>query len=58
MRVEKNDHEIRLTLEPREAHLLQRALERASFIDTPVSEQSDIAVFCARALEALRDTTA
>ena len=37
----------------REAHLLKRALERASFIDTPVAEQEEIAGFCARALEAL-----
>jgi hypothetical protein len=27
--------------------LLRRALERASFIDTPVSEQAEIAAFCA-----------
>ena len=58
MRVEKADQEIRLTLQPRELHLLKRALERASFIDTPVQEQADIAAFCARALEALRDQTA
>jgi hypothetical protein len=58
MRVEKSDHEIRLVLEPREQHLLERALERASFIYTPVQEQADIATFCARALEALRDKTA
>ena len=55
MRVEKDGQEIRLTLQPRELHLLQRALERASFIDTPVAEQADIAVFCSRALEALRE---
>lgn len=54
MRVEGNDNEIKLVLTPTEVHLLRRALERASFIDTPVAEQSDIAAFCARALEALR----
>jgi hypothetical protein len=58
MRVEKDGPEIRLVLQPREVHLLERALERASFIDTPVSEQADIATFCARALDALRETAA
>jgi len=58
MRVEKDGQAIRLVLEPREVHLLERALERASFIDTPVSEQADIATFCARALELLRDKPA
>lgn len=47
------DGRIRLVLTPRETHLLMRALERASFIDTPVGEQEEIAVFCARVLEAL-----
>jgi hypothetical protein len=47
------DGRIRLVLTPREAHLLKRALERASFIDTPVGEQEEIAGFCARALELL-----
>lgn len=54
MHVERSEKEIRLVLTPTELHLLQRALERASFIDTPVDEQADIATFCARALEALR----
>ena len=54
MRVERDGEGIRLLLQGRELHLLQRALERASFIDTPVSEQGDIAAFCARALELLR----
>jgi hypothetical protein len=58
MRVEQADQETRIVLLPRERHLLLRALERASFIDTPVSEQADIAAFCAKALEALRDKTA
>lgn len=43
----------RLVLTPRETYLLRRALERASFIDTPVNEQEEIALFCALALEAL-----
>jgi hypothetical protein len=55
MRVETVPGETRLSLTPQELHLLTRALERASFIDTPVAEQADIAAFCARALEALRE---
>jgi hypothetical protein len=47
------DGRTRLVLTPREAYLLKRALERASFIDTPVGEQEEIAAFCARALEGL-----
>lgn len=53
MEIEKSGGSIRLVLAPAEAQLLQRALERASFIDTPVAEQGQIAEFCARALEAL-----
>ena len=55
MRVENDGKEIRLALTPAELHLLQRALERASFIDTPVAEQGDIAAFCGRVLDALRN---
>ena len=55
MRLESGEGEFRLALTRAELHLLERALERASFIDTPVSEQADIAAFCAKALEALRD---
>jgi hypothetical protein len=58
MRVEQVEKEIRLVMTPAELHLLRRALERASFIDTPVGEQADIAVFCGRALELLRAETA
>jgi len=58
MRVEQSEKETRLVLTTAELHLLQRALERASFIDTPVSEQADIATFCGRVLEALRPKTA
>jgi len=53
MRIEPVDDEVQLTLTPDEAQLLRRALERASFIDTPVAEQARIQEFCARALEAL-----
>jgi hypothetical protein len=44
---------VRIVLEASEARMLRRALERASFIDTPMSEQAEIAAFCARALDAL-----
>jgi hypothetical protein len=53
MQLEREGEEVRLRLSGRESHLLKRALERASFIDTPVAEQEEIAVFCARVLEAL-----
>jgi hypothetical protein len=36
-----------------ELRLLRRALERASFIDTPPSEQPAILAFCTRALDTL-----
>jgi len=53
MQVERSGDTVRVVLTSSELRLLRRALERASFIDTPVSEQADIAAFCARALEAL-----
>jgi hypothetical protein len=53
MQLDREGEDVRLRLSGREAHLLTRALERASFIDTPVAEQEEIAVFCARVLEAL-----
>ena len=53
MQIEKAGEAVRITLTTGEAQLLRRALERASFIDTPVSEQGQIQEFCARALEAL-----
>lgn len=53
MEIERADEAVRLVLTGREVHLLTRALERASFIDTPVGEQEEIATFCAQALEAL-----
>ncbi len=54
MRLEAQGDETRLTLTTRERHLLLRALERATFTDTPIEEQAAIAAFCARVLEALR----
>ena len=53
MRIETAGEEIRITLSQGEGKLLRRALERASFIDTPVSEQAGIQEFCARVLDAL-----
>ena len=53
MKVQPQGDRLTLELEPSEVHMLRRALERASFIDTPVSEQAEIAAFCARALERL-----
>jgi hypothetical protein len=53
MQLEREGEGIRVRLNDREAYLLKRALERASFIDTPVAEQEEIAGLCARVLEAL-----
>jgi len=53
MKIEGLGGGVRIELNAAEVRLLRRALERASFIDTPVSEQAEIAAFCARALEAL-----
>jgi hypothetical protein len=53
MQVERNGDGVKILLDRGELQLLRRALERASFIDTPVTEQAEIAAFCARALEAI-----
>jgi len=53
MKVEKVGEKVRIELEASELLMLRRALERASFIDTPASEQGAIANFCAQALDAL-----
>jgi len=53
MLVEREGDQVRVVLEMAEVKMLRRALERASFIDTPMSEQAEIAAFCARALDAL-----
>jgi hypothetical protein len=55
MRVEKDKAEFRVVLSPTELGLLKRALERASFIDTPASEQEKILAFCGQALDVLAD---
>jgi hypothetical protein len=53
MRVDRQGDGVRIELSGAEVRLLRLALERASFIDTPVGAQADIAAFCTRALEAL-----
>ena len=53
MKVERDGEKVRIELDAPDLLLLRRALERASFIDTPVSEQAAIANFCARALDLL-----
>jgi hypothetical protein len=55
MLVTRLEDVLRIDLTGDEVGLLRRALERASFIDTPVSEQPAILSFCARVLEALRE---
>jgi hypothetical protein len=53
MKVSREGDTVRIELDVPDLLLLRRALERASFIDTPVSEQAAIANFCARALDLL-----
>jgi hypothetical protein len=53
MNVDRQGETLRIEITADELRLLRRALERASFIDTPPSEQAEIAAFCARALETL-----
>jgi hypothetical protein len=55
MKVEKRGQLTTLVLSETEVKLLRRALERASFIDTPVAEQAQIAAFASRALEELAE---
>jgi hypothetical protein len=57
MQVEREGEQVRIVLEKAEVKMLRRALERASFIDTPMSEQAEIAAFCARALDQLPSRT-
>jgi hypothetical protein len=53
MDIQRSPDGIRITLSRNETHLFRRALERASFIDTPAAEQPDILAFCTQVLEAL-----
>jgi hypothetical protein len=55
--VERNGDTVRLVLSTGDVQLLRHALERASFIDTPIDKQAEIATFCARVLEALPKST-
>jgi hypothetical protein len=56
--VQRSDENVTVRLTGHELYVLRRALERASFIDTPASEQAEIVAFCTRALETLPRTTA
>jgi hypothetical protein len=53
MEVTRERSGARISLDAREVILLRYALERASLIDTPASEQAAIANFCAKVLEGL-----
>lgn len=56
MNVEREGEQLRVTLAHDESRLLKRALERASFMDTPASEQAEIARFCDTLLQKLAST--
>ena len=56
MKIEAAGPEFRVVLSAEELRLLQLSLERASFVDTPVSEQERILSFCGRALDAIAQT--
>ena len=53
MEVAWQDEKLKLVLETGELRLLRRALERASYLDTPAADQAHIQVFCETLLEAL-----
>ncbi|MET0552192.1 MAG: hypothetical protein ABW221_04085 [Vicinamibacteria bacterium] len=53
MKIERREDGLTIELSGEEARLLRRALERASFIDTPAAEQPAILSFCSQALDAL-----
>jgi hypothetical protein len=53
VKIDTSADTVTIELSRAELRLLRRALERASFIDTPQAEQGEIQAFCARALEAL-----
>jgi hypothetical protein len=57
MRIRQDGEAVTVELGAQEIHLLRRALERASFIDTPPDEQAEILAFCSRALESLPRVT-
>jgi hypothetical protein len=51
MQVDRVGDVVKLVVTGPEVRLLRRALERAAFIDIPANEQSEVAAFCAKALE-------
>jgi hypothetical protein len=53
MKIDRRGDTVTIVLTGDELKLLRRALERASFIDTPVEEQAQIASFATRALDQL-----
>jgi hypothetical protein len=53
MKVTKEKDGVQIHVDERELKLLRRALERASYIDTPPGEQEAILAFCARAIDLL-----
>lgn len=53
MKVERTGEVTTIILTGAEVKLLRRVLERASFIDTPVEEQPQIASFASAALDQL-----
>lgn len=55
MKIDAEGRRVTVSLDASEIRLLRRALERASFIDTPAKEQPEIAVFCQKLLEVLRE---
>jgi len=55
MKVNRTGETVTIVLTAAEVKLLRRVLERASFIDTPVDEQPQIAGFASRALEQLAE---
>ena len=55
MDIHRTTDGLNIALSRTETHLLRRALERASFIDTPAAEQPAILAFCSQALEALKE---
>jgi len=53
MKISKEGGRTTIALDDREVQLLRYALERASFVDTPVEEQEAILDFSGRALDQL-----
>ena len=56
MEITRQGQKLGLVLDPGELQLLRRALERATFLDTPAAEQTEIQDFCETLLKALERT--